>query len=335
LEYLEALRNSEVQDFYLQHDDQRRYYGILPKSVSHEGYYPEPGNHSYWDNFWALRGWKDARMIAEILEKEDVLEWIDREKAELHQAVYTSISNTMDYFNIDYLPGCAELGDFDPSSSAVAITACGELPFLPDDVVRATFERYWRDLNQRFDPGWTGSFSPYEVRIAQAFIMMGWRERANRLLAYLMSVRRPGGWRQWSEAVYVPPRTPGFIGDVPHGWVAAGLLNTVRTMLLYESDETLVVTAGVPPAWLADGRQVRIEEAPTYWGPLSYVLERTREGWRIELTGSAAPPDGFIVVNPLPGPITSATVNGEPATVHDRSRIAIKTLPAILEVEID
>jgi glycogen debranching enzyme len=65
--YLETLRKNEEKEFYLSRPDERRYYGILPRSVSHEGYYPEPGNHSYWDNFWALRGWRDAQLLADRL----------------------------------------------------------------------------------------------------------------------------------------------------------------------------------------------------------------------------------------------------------------------------
>ena len=34
-------------------------FGLLPESVSHEGYLSQPV-HSYWDDFWALRGLRDA-----------------------------------------------------------------------------------------------------------------------------------------------------------------------------------------------------------------------------------------------------------------------------------
>ena len=37
--------------------------GLLPVSVSHEGYLAQPV-HSYWDDFWALRGLRDAADLA-------------------------------------------------------------------------------------------------------------------------------------------------------------------------------------------------------------------------------------------------------------------------------
>ena len=40
-----------------------RFAGIIAPSISHEGYSAKP-MHSYWDNFWALRGYKDAADIA-------------------------------------------------------------------------------------------------------------------------------------------------------------------------------------------------------------------------------------------------------------------------------
>ena len=35
------------------------FFGLMPASISHEGYSAKP-MHSYWDDFWALRGYKDA-----------------------------------------------------------------------------------------------------------------------------------------------------------------------------------------------------------------------------------------------------------------------------------
>lgn len=41
-------------------------YGLMPESISHEGYSGNPV-HSYWDDFWTLRGLKDAADMATIL----------------------------------------------------------------------------------------------------------------------------------------------------------------------------------------------------------------------------------------------------------------------------
>ena len=45
--------------------------GLMPISVSHEGYLSQPV-HSYWDDFWALRGVRDAVELARAFAKEGV-----------------------------------------------------------------------------------------------------------------------------------------------------------------------------------------------------------------------------------------------------------------------
>ena len=52
--YLESLRQSERTDANLRSTD-RAFYGLLPASISHEGYSAKP-MHSYWDDFWGAEG---------------------------------------------------------------------------------------------------------------------------------------------------------------------------------------------------------------------------------------------------------------------------------------
>ncbi|MCK7541927.1 MAG: hypothetical protein MZV63_69095 [Marinilabiliales bacterium] len=47
-------------------DSIRAYYGLVPESISHEGYSAKP-MHSYWDNFFTMKGLKDAAEIQKIL----------------------------------------------------------------------------------------------------------------------------------------------------------------------------------------------------------------------------------------------------------------------------
>src|SRR6185437_3617761 len=47
--------------------------GLLPVSVSHEGYLAQPV-HSYWDDFWALRGLRDAVELALVVGEPEAAE---------------------------------------------------------------------------------------------------------------------------------------------------------------------------------------------------------------------------------------------------------------------
>jgi len=51
--------------------------------------------------------------------------------------------------NIDYIPGCAELGDFDATSTTVGIDPCGELGNIPEPALHNTFEKYYRFFSER------------------------------------------------------------------------------------------------------------------------------------------------------------------------------------------
>ena len=63
--YMDTLRRSEQSDAN-RTDDRRANFGLMPASISHEGYSAKP-MHSYWDDFWALTGYKDAVELARVL----------------------------------------------------------------------------------------------------------------------------------------------------------------------------------------------------------------------------------------------------------------------------
>ncbi len=66
VDYMEALRNQRLTPEY-RTPEKRACYGLLPESMSHEGYMAHPV-HAYWDDFWALRGLKDAAAMAVLLD---------------------------------------------------------------------------------------------------------------------------------------------------------------------------------------------------------------------------------------------------------------------------
>ena len=46
--------------------EKRLFFGLLPESISHEGYSARPV-HSYWDDFLGIRGLADAAWLARTL----------------------------------------------------------------------------------------------------------------------------------------------------------------------------------------------------------------------------------------------------------------------------
>jgi hypothetical protein len=313
LEYLVDLRKQRLADYYCKGADNVRIFcGILPESNSHEGYFP--AMHSYWDDFWALKGWEDAGSIARILGKEDAAEWINSEKASFRKSVYESIDLAMKVKGIDFIPGCADKGDFDATSTAIAVFPCSQLEYLPRPQLDNTFDKYFKEsLDPRSGEGWKGGFTPYEVRSISALILMGKREQAFRMLEYFQTVKRPREWNHWAEVVFSGYRHPQYIGDMPHTWIGAEYICAVRNMFVYEDGDKLIIGAGIPKEWAESGKEIKAQGLPTYYGDVSFSLKPHTKGLKLEVRGKASPPGGFVFNDPRSG--KEFTFNKLPATI--------------------
>ena len=298
LKFLENLRGQNLTDELRDGPSEKRiFYGILPASNSHEGYFP--AQHSYWDDFWALKGLKDARVIAEILERKDASNLIKAQEEDLRKCVYDSIRLAINVKNISYIPGCAEKGDFDANSTAVAVFPCEEYEHLPQPQGGNTFEKYFNEtLLPRSKSLGKDSFTPYELRNASAFLWMGDKEKALGVLEYFLNVMRPRSWNHWAEVVFGEYRHPQYLGDMPHTWIGAEYILAVRNLFVYEKDGELILGAGIPSDWLLDSEGVHIKNFPTYFGLISYSIRQDDGGLKAKVWGSAKPPKGFVFKSP-------------------------------------
>src|SRR6185436_3465685 len=227
------------------------FYGLLPPSISHEGYSAKP-MHSYWDDLFALRGFRDAADLAGALGQDADEARFARARDEFAKDLSASVNAAMKVHGIDFIPGCADLGDFDATSTTIALSPVQAGDVLPRAALERTFERYWEFFVKRRDgkEPWD-AFTPYEIRNIGAFVRLGWRDRAQELLKFFMAYRRPAGWRQWPEVVFKEERANRFLGDLPHTWVGSDFVRSVIDLLAYEreSDDALVLGAGVPASW--------------------------------------------------------------------------------------
>jgi hypothetical protein len=253
--------------------------------------------HSYWDNFWALGGYEASIRIARALDEKKHATAFIESRDQFRSDLYRSLQAAMRTHDIDYLPGAAELGDFDATSTTVALTPVGETQMLPPNELQATFERYWKQfVERRTDTGWD-AYTPYEWRNLGAFIRLRWRERGLELIDFFMNDRRPAAWNQWAEVIGRDERETRFIGDMPHGWVASDYGRSLLDMFAFErpADETLVLMAGVPEAWTKkEGFAVRNLRTP--FGQLSYSLKVENEQSVLDIEAIRQMPVGGIVV---------------------------------------
>jgi hypothetical protein len=256
-----------------------------------------------------------------------------------------SITASMKKHGIDYIPGCADLGDFDATSTTIALSPVQAWPST-DDRLRRTFARYWSFFTQRRDGAqpWE-AYTPYEWRTVGAFVRLGQRERAQAALEWFMRHRRPPGWPQWPEVVWQDERAPHFIGDLPHTWVGSDFVRSVLDMLAYEreagagpktaggkSGDQLILGAGVPEAWLR-GSGIVVRGMRTRYGALDFTLRRGEDGAIAGRISGVTPPAGGILLDLRRDPSEwRATLNGKSAAITKDGEIAITRLPAEVKI---
>ncbi|HYH96191.1 discoidin domain-containing protein [Hyalangium sp.] len=328
-QYMNQQRLSERMPSQLSSPERRNLFGLMPPSISHEGYSAKPA-YSYWDDFWTLRGFEDAVMLAATFGDAKARARLAAQRDEFRADLMTSLRMTARRFDIPYIAGAADLGDFDATSTTIALSPGGLRRQLPADLLEGTFDRYWRNFTERRDgaASWK-DYTPYEWRVVGAFVRLGRRDRARQALDFFMDDRRPLAWNQWAEVVGRDPREPRFIGDMPHGWVASDFIRSALDLFVYDrrDDDALVIAAGVPESWLRDDG-VRIENYRTPWGALSLAMRADGDRLTISLHGTARPPGGFVIPADLVG-ASDALVDGR-RTRWNGAELKVARAPATI-----
>ncbi|KDA54170.1 hypothetical protein EG19_00975 [Thermoanaerobaculum aquaticum] len=314
-DYANSLRQqNRTQAFALL--EKARFFGLLPPSISHEGYAANPV-HSYWDDFWALRGFQDMAFLAQLLgQSAEAPRW-HAVSQEFAQELVRSLARVVAEEKLAYLPASADLADFDPASSAIALSPLELTELLSSLPLRETFERYLKEAQG------PRTYTPYEARIASALVRLGMREQAAALLQKIAADTRPAGWNGFPEVVTENPREPRFVGDMPHGWVGAEFVRAVLDLLAFSQGDQLVVAAGVPQPWLAESSEVRLEGLRTPWGSFGLRARGAADRVVFWLKGDN-PPKGVWLAWPF---TRRATVNGLPADVQPQG-VFLASLPA-------
>jgi hypothetical protein len=302
--------------------------GLLPISVSHEGYLAQPV-HSYWDDFWALRGLRDASDLARVLGRNEAAAQSTALAARLERSLFASIESTRARRGLDFIPGSVEWADFDPTATANAIYLFDVPDGLDRTAVDRTFDKYLADWRaKRSGEVVAANYTPYEIRIIGALVRLGRREAALELLRFFLSDRRPPPWNQWPEIAWRDHHAPAHVGDLPHTWIAAEYVLAVRSLFAYEIEarRTLVLAAGLSPEWL-EGEGVEVKGMPTLYGPLSYSLRRIdARTLRFAIATKIDAP--LILRPPLGSPLRSALVNGTAAAITAGDSVTVTHTPA-------
>ncbi|MBJ7423839.1 MAG: discoidin domain-containing protein [Akkermansiaceae bacterium] len=333
-EYLIRLRAQRMTPEFSEPTHSSRY-GLLPESASHEGYLAHPV-HSYWDDFWGIRGLEAAAELAKASGRHEQSSRWQSEARTFLTDVMSSMDRVIKEHKISYIPGSVEWADFDPTATSNAIAQLDFADDLPVGPLHEMLDTYLSGFRQkhRGEIPWL-NYTAYEIRIIGAFVRLGKRAEAHELLDVFLSDRRPIEWNQWPEITWRDARAPGHLGDVPHTWIAAEYMLALISMVVSEREESnqLVLASGLPWEWIAleDGFYVR--GLATRYGRLEFHMtaqESNRICFSVGNTLSF-PSGGLIVTPPLPPGMRITNANcadGHPLLIHqDGLSVNITTLP--------
>ena len=340
-EYLLHLRGLRMTPEYAT-PERAACFGLLPESASHEGYLAHPV-HSYWDDFWGIRGLHAAAELALALDlPEAAARWQHAATAFLSD-VRRSLDLVIAQHKLAYIPGSVEWADFDPTATANAIALldfADDLPAAPLHAMLATYLAGFRRKHRGQMP-WT-NYTAYEIRLIGAFVRLGQRAEANELLEFFLADRRPPAWNQWPEITWQNPRAPGHLGDVPHTWIAAEYLLALASMVASERDgsDALVLAGGLPWAWIDHQDGFAVAGLPTRHGLLDFQIAATSESHIAVEIGAlpSLPTGGLWLAPPLPPGhrILSATAaNGAVLPLNAAgTTVIVVTLPLAVSLHL-
>lgn len=132
-------------------------------------------------------------------------------------------------------------------------------------------------------------------------------------------------WRAGSGPFYKIPDEARFV-------------NRVRDLLVLEDGNSLWLASGAPRHWLESRDGIRVDQAMTYFGPVSYTMHPGTEAGTIQATVQlpARNPakDNWLVARVPHGHIQSVTIDGRSWTDIDQEREAIRLPKSDKNLEI-
>jgi hypothetical protein len=231
---------------------------------------------------------------------------------------------------IDYIPGAAELGDFDATSTTIAVNPADELAHIPQPALARTFQKYYENFRNRRDSAAWEAYTPYEWRAVGTFVRMGEKTKAHEVADFFFRDQRPKAWHQWAEVVFRDSLNPHFIGDMPHTWVGSDFIRSTLDMFAYEreSDSSLVVGAGIPEKWVREENGVSIRGLSTHYGRLGYAMRAAGKDFDVRIdAGVRIPAGGVVVRSPSDRKLRQVLVNGTVVTPGP-GEVVVRSLPA-------
>ncbi|MCB0324607.1 MAG: hypothetical protein KDD69_13585 [Bdellovibrionales bacterium] len=258
--------------------------GLLPAGFSAE--HLGPNDYYYWDDFWALAGWRAAQQLFSFHGHHADAATAEHEGSLLEAAIERSFTR----LRVDPLrAGIPASPHRRMDAGAVGSLAAGYplALYSPDDPrVLATVETLYRDFSVHGaffqDMIHSGLNAYLTLHMAQVLLRAG-DARAWTLMKTIAGLASSTG--QWPEAIH-PQTGGGCMGDGQHGWAAAEWVLMLRNCFVLEEHDRLIIGAGIPRHWLGTDTVLACGPTPTRFGTVSVKLTVVEQTIHLSIEGN-------------------------------------------------
>lgn len=246
--------------------------GLLPAGFSAE--HLGPNDYYYWDNFWSLKGVRDAIIAAEALQHADDKKLFEQIHRNYLRDLETAMNRDIEFSDAHVLPAAPyrrpDAGMIGNVAAAypLKLFRVDETPWL-QNTIQFIRDHLFHEEGFYQQMIHSGINSYLTMQMAQCMLFTG-DIGAYKLIEYMLNLATPT-WC-WPEAIH--PRTRGgCMGDGHHGWAAAEWLLLLRNMVVHEHGDVLQITRLLPAEWCKPKERVSILNAPTYFGLVAAAVE--------------------------------------------------------------
>jgi hypothetical protein len=286
--------------------------GLMPNAFADGEFLYDRKHHIVGYDLWNLRGMLCTADAARWLGKESDAKELLTEAAEYRKAIDAAVKRA----GVDYFPASWEKhGTFWGNTETLWPT---ELFAVDDPRVSGTIHQARKVLGGGFTEGtihWVGlpedAIHPYmSVYTTMAGLIRGEDEQV--VEDFYWYLLHSTAAHAFPEGIHEKRRFAW--GDtIPHGTGASNYAILLRHMLVHEQGDVLHLLAAVPDWWLGADQTIRVENAPTHFGPMSLVVHGTPSGVEVKLTKPVRNPPKRIVLHlpasrPLAGTLSGVEV---------------------------
>ncbi|MBN1851871.1 MAG: discoidin domain-containing protein [Pirellulales bacterium] len=269
--------------------------GVLPNALADGEYLWDGKYHIVGYDFWNLRGILCTADAARFLGKEDEAEEL-RQEAKLYRA---AIDAAWKRTGLAYFPPSWEKAGTHWGNTETLWPT--ELFDRDDPRVVALINHVREEFHGGFIEGtiqWHGhqaAIHPYMgAYTTMADLVLGNHEAVVRdFYWYLLHSTAA---HAFPEGIY-PEKHEAWNDTIPHGTGACNYAIMLRHMLVHEEGNELHLLKAVPDWWLGEGKEIRIEHAPTYFGEMTLVVQGTADGVRVDIKPPQRNPAKRIVLH--------------------------------------